>query len=129
MKKIFKYTLALALFLPILALAAPFNGIKDVLKSSIDLLNVMIRVIFALSIVYFFWGTSQFILHSDDQKSREDGRKKMIWGIVAIFVMVSIGGILVFIGGLVGIQPGTLPSTSTVPPVGTLPTGGTGLAP
>ncbi len=59
------------------------------------------RLFFALSVIYFFWGTGQFILHAGDQKYREDGKVKMIWGIVALAVYVSIYGILNLVGALI----------------------------
>lgn len=82
---------------------AQLNGLRGLLTQFRSLLNLIIPVIFGLALVYFLWGTSQFILNAGDAKTREEGKQKMIWGIVALFVMVSIYGILSAIGTLVGI--------------------------
>ena len=89
---------------PTLTLAA-FNGISDFLSSFGGLLNTITKIVFALGFLYFFWGVGQFILHSNDQKAREDGKKRMAWGVVALFVMFSIYGILYFLGETIGFTP------------------------
>lgn len=68
-------------------------------------IGLLVPVIFGLSVVYFFWGTAQFILSAGDIKTREDGRNKMIWGVIVIFVFASLAGILSLVGDLVGINP------------------------
>ncbi len=107
-KNTIKYTLSLAsLFSPTLALAQPLGGLKGLLISFGGVLKTTIPVLFGLSLVYFFWGLGQFILHdAGNEKTREDGKKKMVWGVVALFVFLSIYGILGAIGSAIGIPVG-----------------------
>ena len=101
--------LLVILFSPVLSYAA-LGGFKGLLLDFAGLLNQIIRVVFGLSVVFFFWGTGQFILHSDDEKSRNEGKQKMLWSVIALFVMASIVGIIYFLGGLFGITvAGPLP--------------------
>lgn len=59
------------------------------------LLSFAIPLIFGLSLVYFFWNTANFILKdSANEKTRKDGINKIIWGVIALFVFVSLYGIL-----------------------------------
>ncbi len=103
MKKI-KYTLLV--LLPNLAFAQ-LNGIKGLLQEIMQILSSIVPILFGLSIVYFFWGLAQFILNdAGNDKTREDGKNKIIWGIVALFVFVAIYGILFAIGDALGIRPG-----------------------
>lgn len=95
------FILSLLLF-PFISYAA-LEGLKGLLVSSISLIDLLIRVSFGLGLLLFFWGAGQFILHSGEDKARTEGRNRMIWGIVALFVMASIYGILGFIGSTVGI--------------------------
>jgi hypothetical protein len=99
-----KISLALLSLIPIQAFAA-LDGIKGLLREFGSLLNLIIKIIFGLSLIFFFWGLAQFILHSGDPKTHEEGRNKMIWGVVALFVFISIYGILRWIGDLTGIRP------------------------
>jgi hypothetical protein len=95
--------IASMLLLPVITLAAPFDGVKGLLQTFLGMLNSLIPLIFGLALIYFFWGTAQFVLHSGEQKARDEGKQKMLWGIIAIFVFVSIWGILGFIGNTLGI--------------------------
>lgn len=107
MKKIFdKFKiLGLAYLLPILSFAQTnsssgftcntnFRNIGDIFVWATCLIsNAMIPLIFALAVVIFFWGVVKFIKESDS-KEKEKGRTFMIWGIVALFVMVSVWGLV-----------------------------------
>ncbi len=98
-----KYVLLMLFYVFPAVSSAQLGGVKGLLTQFKSILNLLIPIIFGLSLVYFFWGTSQFILNAGDAKTREEGKQKMIWGVIALFVMVSIYGILAFVGSLVGI--------------------------
>ncbi|MEQ1499986.1 MAG: hypothetical protein ABL917_01275 [Parcubacteria group bacterium] len=84
---------------------AQLEGVEGLLVALRRLLNLTIPVLIALSVVYFMWGVAQFILNdASNEKTREDGKKKMLWGVIALFVMVSIFGILAFIGNTLDIE-------------------------
>ena len=72
--------------------AETFAGLVEKVTGS--LASSIIKFIFALAFIYFFWGVGQSILSSGDEKGRAEGKQKMIWGIVALFVTASIWGIL-----------------------------------
>lgn len=55
----------------------------------------LIPIAFTLALLFFFWGVAKYIW--SEGQSKEDGRKIMIWGIVALFVMSSVWGIIAFI--------------------------------
>jgi hypothetical protein len=56
------------------------------------ILNPIITLIFAVSTVYFIYGV--LLLIGSDGKSRDQGKKAVTWGLVGIFVMFSVYGIL-----------------------------------
>ena len=104
-KNLFYVSVLSAVILPVLSYAQ-FQGIGGLLTATSSLLRQVIVIIFGLAMIYFFWGTSQFILNSGDAKKREEGKQKMLWGIIALFVMFSIFGILRFISVTTGISIG-----------------------
>ncbi|OGZ15708.1 MAG: hypothetical protein A3J08_02475 [Candidatus Lloydbacteria bacterium RIFCSPLOWO2_02_FULL_51_11] len=59
-----------------------------------SILTPIIALIFALAFVAFLWGGVQFIQKADDQKAREAGRNKMLYGIIALAVMLSVWGLV-----------------------------------
>ena len=58
------------------------------------IIALAIPVVISLALLYFFWGLAKFILHADDENEREKGKKIMVWGIVALFVIVTVWGII-----------------------------------
>lgn len=81
-------SLGILLALPLPALAAPqtFGQLATLL---IQILNAASGVAVVMAIAIFFWGIST-------QMFTEGGAKRsdIIWGVIALFVMVSIWGIL-----------------------------------
>ena len=69
-------------------------------------ISTLIPIVFALALLYFFWGLAQYILSAGDSAKQEEGRNKMIWGIVALFVMAAVWGLVRFLGTAIGITPG-----------------------
>ena len=82
----------LSALLPSVAFAVA--DVEELIIEILYLLNLVIPVIFGLALVYFLWGLAQFILNAGNETARENARNIMIWGIIALFVMVSIWGIL-----------------------------------
>lgn len=96
--------LFLILLVPAVSFAA-LEGVVDLVKGFGNVLASIIPVLVGLAVIYFFWGIGQFILHdAGNDKAREEGKKKILWGIIAIFVMVSLWGITAWIGSAVGIN-------------------------
>ena len=54
----------------------------------------IIPIVIALALLFFFWGLAKFILHADDENERAKGKNIMVWGIVALFVIVTVWGII-----------------------------------
>ena len=61
------------------------------------LVQQLIPIASMLVILFFFYGLSLFILKAGDPKAVEEGKGIMVWGILALFVMISIYGIIGFI--------------------------------
>jgi len=78
----------------------PAGGI--IRKINAEIINPLIGLLIALAVIMFLWGVVEFIANSDNEEKREDGKKHIIWGIVGIFIMVSVFGIMNLICGAVG---------------------------
>ncbi|OGG75321.1 hypothetical protein A3A41_01550 [Candidatus Kaiserbacteria bacterium RIFCSPLOWO2_01_FULL_54_22] len=55
-------------------------------------LNALIGLFITLAIVVFFWGLIKYLVNAGEAKS--EGLQIMFYGVIAIFVMVSIWGII-----------------------------------
>jgi prepilin signal peptidase PulO-like enzyme (type II secretory pathway) len=111
MKKIYTLLLSLCIVTPVVSFAL-LTGTVALLKSVKDIMNLIIPIMAGVAVVYFFYGMGQFILHSGDPKTHEAGRQQMIYGIIALFIIFSIMGIVNFIGSATGITPGGTGSPS-----------------
>ena len=81
---------AASALLPFLASA---QTISDTLIFVSTILNGVIGLFITLAIVVFFWGLIKYLWSMGPEDAHE-GLKIMFWGVVAVFVMVSIWGII-----------------------------------
>lgn len=70
-----------------------------------------IPLIFALAIVMFLWGVVQFvIMGQEDETKRTQGKQLMIWGIIAITVMITVWGLVRVLASTFNFNGTVLPS-------------------
>jgi len=101
MKKYFLIPLILTL-LPLVSSAQALSGVQGLLDSFGKLVQTATVVVAALALLVFFWGLVRFIFKLGGEADVEQGKTLMIWGVIALFVMVSIWGIIYFIGRQLG---------------------------
>jgi uncharacterized membrane protein YidH (DUF202 family) len=58
------------------------------------IVNPLMLLIIGAGLLYFLWGLAQFIMNTDNESGRADGKRHMIWGVFGVFIMVSVWGIL-----------------------------------
>ncbi|MEK7135186.1 MAG: hypothetical protein AAB780_00575 [Patescibacteria group bacterium] len=79
--------------------SAQFGGMKGLIGGAGDIVLTLTKIAVALALLAFFWGLVRFIFAvGGDTAAVEQGRTLMIWGLVALFVMVAVWGIIYFIG-------------------------------
>lgn len=98
MKKVAIIALSAA---PYLAFAQG-QGLTNIIDMIGGIISSIIPILVALALIYFFWGLIKFILQSGDAK--DDGKKYMLWGIIALFVMISVWGIVNLLAESFGVQ-------------------------
>jgi len=74
------------------------QDLSDLVQVFISLISLLIPLVIALTLLSFFWGLTKFIAKTDDA-NQEEGKKFIIWGLVGLFVMLSLWGILRFVYG------------------------------
>ena len=79
----------MVLTMPALASAV---GLLDTLVTVNRFLNGLIGVIITIAIIVFFWGLVRYL--TDVGEKKHQGLIMMFYGLIAIFVMVSIWGII-----------------------------------
>jgi membrane protease YdiL (CAAX protease family) len=81
-------------------------------------INPAVRLLFAAAFVLFLWGLFIFLYSLDsvakkdgERNRRREGMNHMKWGIIGLFIMVSVQGIIVLINDTFGFRTnGPVPS-------------------
>ena len=69
--------------------------------------TVVVPLIFALAFAAFIWGVANyFFLHGGEDKSREEGKQFILWGILGMVVLFSVWGLVNMLLSTLGIAPG-----------------------
>ncbi|PIT90869.1 hypothetical protein COU17_03415 [Candidatus Kaiserbacteria bacterium CG10_big_fil_rev_8_21_14_0_10_49_17] len=89
-----RITLAVAALLALPSFAFAATGLQGVLQTVGTLISSAIPIVLALAVLAFFWGLMKYIFSAGDADKQEEGRNIMIWGIIALFVMVSVWGLV-----------------------------------
>lgn len=69
-----------------------FNAFLTKLVDTI--VNPFIVLMFAAAVVYFLWGVFNYVKGAGSETDRETGGKHIMWGVVGMFIMVSVYGII-----------------------------------
>ncbi|HLP86657.1 MAG TPA: hypothetical protein VK153_02165 [Candidatus Paceibacterota bacterium] len=76
--------------------------------ASCFLYKAVVPLLFALATVAFIWGVIQYYINPENEEKRKKGRSFIIGGLIGLFVMLSMWG-------LVAILTGTFEISNTIP--------------
>lgn len=79
--------------------------IELIYKINDAIVNPLIVLLLAIATVVFFWGVFQFVLGAGSEEARATGKRNMIWGLIGLFIMVGVFGIIQIILGTFGVAP------------------------
>ncbi len=102
--KFLKFSILASLLASPLLAGAQYLQATDGIISQIDQIvgAYLIPIAFTLAIFFFFWGVAMYVRSEGSGKS--EGKKIMIWGVVALFVISSVWGLVYFIRGELGLK-------------------------
>ena len=75
-----------------------------VMKLNKYLFNPFIVFLVALAVVYFLYGIYEYLQGASSDEAREKGQRHMIWGLIGLFIMVSVFFIMKVLLGTIGID-------------------------
>lgn len=80
--------------------------IKNLIRSIGDITAMLIPILIAVALVTFFYGLVMYIFKQGTGEAK-GGKDLMIWGLVALFVMISVYGIIRLAQNALGVDSGT----------------------
>jgi predicted membrane channel-forming protein YqfA (hemolysin III family) len=105
MKKLVKIIAGLAGALPFVALAQTANTtyLSSLITGAKTLLDQLVIFLIALAVVWFIWNVIRYTMSADEEK-KAVAKSQMIWGIVAIAVIVSVWGLVAILQSVFGVN-------------------------
>jgi succinate dehydrogenase/fumarate reductase cytochrome b subunit len=97
-------TVRLATFLgiissPVIAFAAgAVNTYSELVNKLVSIMGIGVFILVTLGFVGYFYGISTNILQFSSESGVEKRKALFFWGIIILFVMLSVGGILRLLG-------------------------------
>ena len=116
MKNFKKLAILTVATLPLLGFAQSLTNLFGLVGSAQNLINVLIGFVIALATLVFIYGILKYVL-SKDPEGQKDARSYMVGGIIGLFVMVSVWGIVAFLQSALFGSNGTPVSPTAIPRV------------
>ena len=113
--KFVKFSIVSASLLPMFVFAQS-TDLAGILDKVDTLLGAIVPIILTLALIFFMWGLVTYIMSAGDEAKRADGKWRMIWGIIALFVMVSVWGLVATLGNVTGVGSEAAPDTTNLIP-------------
>lgn len=70
------------------------ESVNPMAKINEFILNPLIIFLFAVAVAYFLYGVMVFVQNQNNDEMMGDGKRHMFWGVVGMFIMMAVGGIL-----------------------------------
>lgn len=110
-KKLYTVALITGALLPtvVFAQGGGYTTVDTFLRKLKEWIPTLTGIIFGLAIIGFLWGLMKFVFAAGSEDARESGKNIMVWGLVAIFVMASVWGIVRLAQNTFGLQDSNNP--------------------
>jgi len=85
------------------------QSISALLVSVDNIIDLLLPILASLALLGFFYGLVKYVFNAGNEEGRKEGKQYIIAGIVALFLMASIGGIVSFLVEATGTGTGSIP--------------------
>lgn len=113
---LFRGSLFAMLVIPILVAEAFLEETGTIVLHFGYVVNLLIGALAAVALLAFIWGIVKYIAAAGDEKAAKEGKSIMIYGVIALFVLFSVWGLVDFIGREFGIPANNQMNQFVAPP-------------
>ena len=100
-----------------LSLTAPFSGfartLDDILNPATGtipaILDIVIPILMVIATIVFIWGIISYILSAGSDERKKEAKNLIIWGLIGLFVIVAMWGLVTVIGSTFGVSETVIP--------------------
>ncbi len=82
---------------------------KELIIAFGSAINLAITVVAGIAVLIFFYGVMKFVFQAGDEKKRAEGRSVMVWGLITMFVILGVWGLVAFLRVALGLDVYTIP--------------------
>ncbi|HEY4480390.1 MAG TPA: hypothetical protein VJB58_02895 [Candidatus Paceibacterota bacterium] len=72
-------------------------NLTDIINMFINIGLRLIPLLGAIAFLMFIWGVARFIRAAGNEKELKDSKNLLVWGVVGMFVLITIWGIVSFL--------------------------------
>src|SRR3989338_9456 len=103
---------ASAFLLPLAAFAdtADTDNVVDLIEQINAVINAVIPFLVGLAVLIIIWGVFNYIAGAGDEEKRAQAKQYIVWGVVGVFIMLSIWGLVNVLVNSFHLRKGTLDS-------------------
>jgi hypothetical protein len=90
---------------PLISLAQS-TTIETLIEKLSGIVKSLMPILVGIAVVYFIWKVIQYTMAGDEGK-KEEAKLGIFWGIIGLFVIISVWGLVYFLQDSLGIYEGT----------------------
>jgi hypothetical protein len=95
------------------------SQLLDIISKLGGWLAKLVTLLIGFALVAFLWGVTKYIASGADEEKRTEARSLIVYGVLGLFTMVAVWGLVYFVGSTIGIDLNNKASTTiTVPQIG-----------
>lgn len=79
-------------------------GLLDTINVVNRILSAIVPLLITVALIVFIWGLIKYLTKIGDEGERQAGIQLMLWGVVAIFVMSSVWGLVALLQNTFSVQ-------------------------
>lgn len=100
------------MFAPVFASAAT---ISDIINNISSIVKLLVPLLIAIALVFFIVGVIKYITAGADEEKRKEARNTIIYGVIGLFAIVAVWGLVEVISSTFGINAGGTISIPQLP--------------
>lgn len=93
-QKIFTGAALAAIWLLPISVWAAVTDFKSLVNAIITNINYLITLVVGLAVFVFIWGIFKYFVAGADEKKVEEARNVLVFGLLGIFIMLSVWGLV-----------------------------------
>ena len=89
---------------PLISVAAPLDNIFRLAENLREIIFIFIIIVFSIAVLVFGWGIVKYLTAAGDATKLAAARGFLWWGVIGMFVLAAMFGLVLFIADALGID-------------------------